>query len=285
MNFFQDLVELLKSELASHGYDVSASASDESIVRGYLGVLHRSIPAKPRKVLESAELVCPANLAAGYAEVKRKAVAGESLIPHQSRLLDDIDYSDPLLNDWGIHHLHLGTTVESHGYVTRTGPLFFARTTDDCLYAIQIYEHGAWSKREIVEILHRNWPGSIEAYRLKGIVGLQVQYTEQDIKNLRQAGVQPLIQVDQAVYAPIGGGIMMSGDSMRVIQTSIDIVRMCRQLEQLTVEFVRREASRSNSLPSSNFRLTRKGNRAIVMEESTKLDLFSIDWLISRDLQ
>jgi hypothetical protein len=195
MDFFHDLADLLKSELTTHGYDLPPAMSDEPLIRGYLNVLHRSIPTRVRRVLESSEFVCPAELAPGYAEATRKATAGESLVAHQSRRLDDIEYNDPLLNDWGVHHLHLGTTRESHGYVARTGPLLFVRATDDCLYAIQIYGHGAWSRREIVEILHRNWPESIEKYRLKGVLGLQMQHTETDIKDLRKVGVQALIQV------------------------------------------------------------------------------------------
>lgn len=285
MDFFHDLAKILGSELTTAGYSPSPATSDESIVRDYLNVIHRLIPTKPRIVLESSELVCPPDLTAGYEELKRKASAGESLIPHQSRGLDDLEYRDQLLNDWGIHHLHLGTTLESHGYVKRTGPLLFARATDDHLFAIQIYKHGAWSKKQIVEILHRNWPDSIERYRLKGIVRLVTQHTDQDIKNLRDAGIQALVQVDNSVYGPIGGGIMTSGESMLVMQSVIDLRRSCRQLEQVTTQMVSSELSRGNPLRGSDFRLTRKAAKAVVVEESEKLDLFSVDWLIRRDLQ
>jgi hypothetical protein len=78
---------------------------------------------------------------------------------------------------------------------------------------------------------------------------------------------------------------MTSGDSMRVIQASGYLRRMCRQLEQLLLEFADKEASRGSPLPSGNFRLTRKGKKAIVIEESAKLDLFSVDWFINQDLQ
>src|SRR5579863_4487412 len=249
MDFFHDLAKILEHDLTSAGYTLPQNLSDQSVAMGYLNALHRQIPRKPRRVLESSELVCPSSLAAGYAEVKRKASVGESLVPHQSRLLDDIEYKDPLLNDWGVHHLHLGTTLESHGYMARTGPLLFARVTDDALFAIQIYEHGAWSKREIVEIIHRNWRESIDRYRLKGVIGLATQnITDQNIKNLRSAGVQALIQVGDSVYAPMGGGIMSSGESMRVIRSLDELRRSCRQLEQITTQMVNREALQGHIL-------------------------------------
>jgi hypothetical protein len=283
MDFFHDLAKILENELTRAGYVIPHGRSDESLVRDHLNVLHRLIPTKPRTILESPNLICPPNLRAGYEEVKRKASVGESLVPHQSRLLDDLEYRDPLLNDWGIHHLHLGTSLESHGYVTRTGPVLFARVTDDSVFAIQIYTHGAWSKREIVEILHRNWPDSIERYRVKGIT-LQTQFTDREIGNLRDAGVQAFIQVDNSVYAPIGGGIVTSGDSMRVIMASDQIRRSCHQLEQMTTALVDREASRGNKLPGSDFRLTRHAGKAVVVEQSARLELFSVDWLL-RDQQ
>jgi hypothetical protein len=285
MNFHHDLAEILRSELAAHGYDEASLTSDESIVRGYLSVLHRSIPTKVRSVLESSEFACPASLAAGYSEVKRKAISGESLIPHQSRRLDDAEYNDPMLNDWGVHHLHLGTSIEPHGYVTRTGPLLFARVTDTGLYAIQIFTHGAWSRQEIVKILHQNWPQSIEQYRLKGVIGLGVQYSDQQVQDFRKAGVQELIEIDGAIYAPFGGGITTSSESVRVIQSRNDLMRECRQLEGLTLGIAQEEASRGRPLPSQEFRLTRQGDKAIVIEGSSNLQLCCANWLINQNLE
>jgi hypothetical protein len=285
MDFFHDLAKLLEKEMESAGYVLPQSMSDELLVRGYLNLLHRLIPARVREVLQSSDLVCPEHLAAGYAEVKRKASTGEPLTPHQSRLLDDVEYTDPLLNDWGVHHLHLSTTLEADGFVTRTGPLLFARVTDDFFYAIQIYAHGAWSKQEIVEILHRNWPDSIKRYRLKGVTGLLTTHTDRDIKDLRQAGVQGLTQVEQSVYAPMGGGVTTSRVSLRVMQSLIDLRGNCQRLEGKTIELANEEASRGRPLPSGDFALVRSGKRALVMERSTKLELFSVNWLINRDLR
>lgn len=274
---------ILADELRSNGFELAAGTPPDLVVRKYLGVLHRTIPTRPRLVLQSAEFVCRQELENGYAEIKRKATAGESLMPHQSRLLDDPDYSDPLLNDWGVHHLHLGTVTARHGYVVRTDELLFARVTDHHLYSIQIYPHGSWSRQEIVRILARNWPDEIEKYRLKGIKPILPQYTDQEIQNLRNAGVQPLAQVDSNVYGPIGGGIMTSGDSMTVMVGLGNLLEYCKQLEDETVRTTKEYVARG-LLPGNNFRMIRDNGKALVIEQTSRTAIVSAYWPIKQNL-
>ncbi len=285
MDFFHDLARILHDELVAAGFDLPTGLTDESLVRGYLGVLYRSIPTKARTVLESSELVCPSELLAGYAEIKRKAGAGESLVPHQSRRLDDVEYDDPLFNDWGIQHLHLGTTLGSHGYVSRTGPLLFARVTDETFFAIQIYSHGAWSKQEMLEILRRNWPSSIEPYLLKGLTAVLPAYTDEQISDLRLAGVQAVTQMNGRILAPMGGGTATSGQSLRVTRSLLNLRGNCHQLEQMTLEFAKTEALEGHAFPGTDFGLTRQNEKAVVIERSSGLQLFSVNWPIKRNLQ
>ena len=120
MDFYGDLADICKAELDANGYAPEPMSAVE-MIRTYLSVLHRTIDTRKRQVMESKQLQVPPQLQAGYAEIKRKAEAGESLIPHQSRGLDDSETKDPLLNDWGVQHLHLGTRLLAHGYIERTG--------------------------------------------------------------------------------------------------------------------------------------------------------------------
>ena len=56
---------------------------------------------------------------------------------------------DGLLNEWGVHHLHLGTKSYSknHAFIARTGPLLLALIAEDDFYAINVYLHGAWESQ------------------------------------------------------------------------------------------------------------------------------------------
>lgn len=69
-------------------------------------------------------------------------------------------HNDLLLNDWGIHHFHLGLAPEPGGYQQRTGPLLYAWVADSDLYAITIQAHAAWTDEVLLNEVLDHWPGS-----------------------------------------------------------------------------------------------------------------------------
>ena len=81
-------------------------------------------------------------------------------------------FNDALLNDWGIHHVHLGTTIDSDGFVTRTEPVLFARFDSANAYLIDVLPHGSWSLQRLVKDLYDNWSASIKHFRINGVLGL-----------------------------------------------------------------------------------------------------------------
>jgi hypothetical protein len=58
-----------------------------------------------------------------------------------------------LLNEWGVHHLHLGAAPSSRdpSLIERSGPVLFARINPDDFYAINVYSHGAWEQTSVLE--------------------------------------------------------------------------------------------------------------------------------------
>jgi len=103
------------------GYVVNPNLSNRDISITYFNLQRRRIASAPRKVVLSAEFSCPSTHIAGLELIKTKAANGEDLVPHQSTRLNDPSFDDALLNDWDIHHLHLGTTIQPNGFVERTG--------------------------------------------------------------------------------------------------------------------------------------------------------------------
>jgi hypothetical protein len=143
-----------------------------------------------------------------------------------------LDTSDGLLNEWGVHHLHLGADLlsDGSGRFERTAPLLFARITDDDFYAINVYQHGAWEESGILESLHRNWPDTIRSYRLKGIQGEPLSKTQR--RNLRKVNAQAATVVaDGTVYMSIGGGVVSSGVSAEAVRRSDMLIVDVEQLQ------------------------------------------------------
>lgn len=231
-DFYADWAELLRRALGRLGYSIGAGESAESVCRQYFNVLKRRIELRPREVLRSQGFTCPPQFTTALDGIETKARAGEDLNPYQSKGIREADVLDRLLNDWGIHHLHLGSSTDSSGFVERTGPLLFTRIDPDRLFMIAVMAHGAWSSQSLMEILHNNWPDSIKRFRMKGVLGLERRCSDSEIGTLRAAGVQTLIELtDGTIYFPIGGGIMLSGDSAEVIETCDLYAKRVRDLE------------------------------------------------------
>lgn len=220
IDFHGDLTNILKTELTRAGFSIGNMSGDD-LTLAYLNAVFRLIEPRNRSVKKSSELACPGECVVGLELIQEKSERGDSLRPHQSRQIDDPFYKDTLLSDWGIHHLHLGTTLERNGFIKRTRPVLFARVTNDCLYMIQIMDHGpstgdVWSRQELVEIIHRNWPDSIRQFRIRGIQ-LEWKASDSEIKQLRGAGILTMLEMeDGTIYLPVGGGIASDRTSVRV---------------------------------------------------------------------
>jgi hypothetical protein len=278
LDFYADLSQMLRCELQLEGYQVGADEDPFEVCKKYFNVQKRKIAPKPREVLISRQFNCPQEFQTAVDAIRDKARKGGDLKPHLSKTLLDADYNDGLLNDWGIHHFHLSSLPdrEQPVFVERTGPLLFARVTDEHFYMINVMKHQNWTNRNLIEILHANWPESIAGYRLQGIKG--PSYSEDDLKRFRKGGVMTCIEVsDGTVYAPPGGGYASTG-------VSIEVVRQCHYLKNETlglgqwvtqnadtlVADARAQAQELKIGPQLRFRLVELSReRALMLEENS----------------
>ena len=152
-------------------------------------------------------------------QLQRKVTDGEDLRQHLSKGHARLGTLDGLLNEWGVHHLHLGTAPSSRdpSLIERSGPVLFARITADDFYAINVYTHGDWEQTSVLESLHHNWPSTIKSYRIHGIQGEPL--TEEQRRNLRKVNMQTATTTeDGTVYMSIGGGVASSGTSAEAVR-------------------------------------------------------------------
>lgn len=229
-DFFADWVELLKDILVSHwGYDIS-SVPDAEIPFVYFNAEQRRPDQKLREVVESDSFICPPEQVPGWDRLKTLIESDQDITPNLSKLVNNLNSKDSMLNDWGVHHFHLGEHMEGK-FTKRTGPLLFALLADDKFYAIGVFEHGSWADQDIVEIVHRNWPDVVDKYKIKGVVS-STEVTEKERKNLRSKNVNAFVTVgDGTVYAPIGGGMVSSGYNVQAVMTMHKQKAMLKDLE------------------------------------------------------
>jgi len=236
IDLYNDWVKSLRSDLCTWGYSVTHS-KDEEVIHIYLNLLKRLVEPKPRKIFKSKEFKCPKSLLSGLLKVEEIIENGDNIKPYLSRLLLMAEYDDPLLNHWGIHHIHLGKKIESDGFIERTGPLLFCRFDNTNAYFINVLPHGSWSKQDMIRTLHNNWPESIRQFRLKGNVSLTKPITDRHVNKLRNGNVNTVVEIEEGViYAPIGGGVSTSGISVDLVRQGNYCVKRLGAMQQAVID-------------------------------------------------
>jgi hypothetical protein len=226
LDFSEDWLDTIRTALVGLGY--KAPNDPEKLQFAYTNLLKRLVPARPRKVHLAKGLLCPPALRAGLAEVTRKIEAGESVEQHLSTLLERRDYNDGMLNDWGLHHLHLGTRSQRRRhrrFTDRTGPILFVRFLRDRALFVGVFEHKAtpapFCDIRVLETFWANWPEEMARYELRGIAPSRSAgsgaHTDIDLERSRRGGIQGMVTIDGRVFGPMGGGISTAGSSIEVV--------------------------------------------------------------------
>lgn len=173
-------------------------------------------------------------------EIVEKLEAGEDLNRHLSKGISNVASLPPhdkklnrrreldlLLLDWGIHHLHLSTQITSDGFVERTNDLLFLVVKQQNAYLIDIMSHGNWHNERLVEIMFKELDGAETVHEIKGVVGLSREPSEDERKQLRNAGVNSEMMIDGKAVMTLGG-MSAAGTS---IQATRDADRLLDAIE------------------------------------------------------
>ncbi len=225
----------------------------------------------PRRVLKAKDLACPPEHARSLAKIEHVIQEGDDLTPYFSRKIKSLEYNDGLLNHWGIHHLHLGTELESDGFMQRTERLLFCRFHAGHAYLIDVLPHeGSWTLQRLIRTLHDNWPDSIKHLRLHGIAADHLE--DEQVKNLRGRNINHVVGVaDGAVYAPLGGGTTGSGRNLLDVMQADQWIDWASQREEEIVrdfdDIRARAQTRGITFPdTAEFKLTVKGETFCAVE-------------------
>jgi hypothetical protein len=138
---------------------------------------------------------------------------------------------DLLLNDWGIHHLHLGHVPWRNGFTARSEPLLFVVVQRHTVFALAVMGHRLWTKESLVEAAVRSWPGRI-FQPIDAIPQSGGQYSEGDRKMARDAGISLFVRVDDNTYTSPMGGLSAARTSSRATIEANRIIRTFRDLQK-----------------------------------------------------
>ena len=239
INLLRDLGMLVRNSLTEAGYDVSPIETDDHQLAlvTWNKVNRYAVKPLPRQVLKARGFSAQGH-EAGIEILENAIRNGDPLHRHMTKRLADVVARDGLLDDWDIHHLHLGTeTDQKSGLIKRTNHILLCRFDDKRAYFIMVAPHGAgapntWYQQEMLEIIHNNWPESIDSARIPGVSEVTPNVDDDGIKKLRQVHGNALLQVsDGTVY--IGPGLGTTGDGTNVadLMRANRVVRAARRIE------------------------------------------------------
>lgn len=236
VDFAGDALEFIRQEMVKEGFPVDGITNLSEGAFQFSRIQHRSIRPRPRETLFAAGVTVPPAHQAGFDALDKASKNGDSLKPFRSTGVANLGNNDGMLNDWGIHHFHMGTQAhpKAQGFVSRTGPVVYAMVKEDGLYVLAIDDHGRWSDKDLIEIIHANWPKLIASYRVD--VVLAQSMSSDEIKAFRAANVNAIVDVsDGTAYMSPGGGNLLSGDST---QARRDGMAFCRTIRSMENEFL-----------------------------------------------
>lgn len=142
---------------------------------------------------------------------------------------------DLMLNDWGVHHLHLSSSKEADGFVSRTKAVLFAVFHKADAYLLDVVDHGAgernvWTRQHILEIMAREWPEEQLLLELKGVFP-GTNDNESERHALRRAGVATQVGIDGKVYIS-RTGLSTAGTSSQASLEAGRILNHVRSMEK-----------------------------------------------------
>jgi hypothetical protein len=233
MNLIADLRTIITKEFQAEGKNPTATDIEQMLYQFFNIFMKKQVVAKPRSIFTSKELEQKKSnnpiWLQDFMVIVGKIENGDDINEHLSKLSVNAKYNDPMLNDWGIHHIHLSTTKKtpSQKFYDRSAYLLLAFFQDDVTYLIEVLPHPDhqdkvfWSQKNIIEIINNNWGKLLENWQLKGVVGTERNTSDIERSQLREVHINSPIQLGGQVFMGPGGGTTAAGTSVEV-QMSCD---------------------------------------------------------------
>lgn len=209
-NFENDVYEWGRNLIEKVGYKAN---KDPFVTLANVFTLSRMfISPIPRTVHVSEHFTAPKKYDAAIEQITHDLKVGNNVNARLSRRIKDKKvYTDRMLADWGIHHLHLGEEVISkgkyEGLIEGNKEILFVWVTNNEAYLIGIFDHDSWTKTQVLEIVHDNWYHLLKPFEMPRDVSLTREVSDLDRLELRSACINTAVPVRGCLYMGLGGGL------------------------------------------------------------------------------
>lgn len=247
LDFENDIRKEIQRVSKEIGFKVSADRDFHNILLDYLTVRTKIIEPKPRRILINPEFLQEIQSHPKRKEIEfiiNYAKQGKNLNVFQSKKLLQSNFHDHLQNEWNIYHFHLSLVKDKKSdFVKQVNSLLFVYITNDTIVFLGADTHkdGIFGDVTWIEILHDNFPDLIKEYRDDEILDIYPKVNSIERQTIWNKGLSMgMTKVKGVVYHNPGIGRMLSGHSMTVSKSAMDlsrwIYRLKEQIEPMTEE-------------------------------------------------
>jgi hypothetical protein len=125
--------------------------------------------------------------------------------------------------------------VNDPAYTQRTGELLFVVFRPAAAYVLDIFDHAAWTDRDIVRVAVGNWPNLDFFLEMRGVCGLSRNFDEAEHQKLRRAGISSAVEIDGRVY--VGRGMLSTaGTSYQSVRAADLLLDRLDEFERLAAD-------------------------------------------------
>jgi len=290
MDFESDAADEIVRYFNEHGirFDRDRSTDAWYLLERYFRARAKMIFPRPRMVHHSAELgarlgTLEERYRKPFARIEERFETGGDLTEFLSRLVSKVDKPDAMLNDFGIHHLHLGEKRDPNAKrVERSDRVLLVWVAVDDAYFIDIRSHPhqddpddyGWSDQEYLEIIERNWSHLLDPYELRSVSGDSI--SDSGRKELQRKNANVVTRIGSRAIAPPGGGMTASGANLTHVWIADRFLWVIDQVQQVIEahwDECRRDLSHAalHSEAEAEFRLVRLEEENLTQEVQSLL--------------
>ena len=219
--------------------DISEKEFKRDLIYTYSNLRQRIIDAKPREILYASNFERLSDYEEGLKFLENKIITGDSLIPHLSRQIFNPREQDGMLFDFGICHLHLGTTLDTkYPYLIQgREKILYCLFDNEFAYFLVIDSHGRWNDLDLLRIIKDNFPQKLATWEMQGVVSLTHNPTAKGRQSFRKCGINAAIELDGKFYISPGGGITTAKTSAMATMEMNRFYHRYRNIEKIVKDY------------------------------------------------
>ncbi len=219
------------------GFKISLNQDFYKVLLDYLTVRLKIVEPKYRQILINPDFLIELINHPKKREIETIidfAKNGKGLNIFQSRRLFQSSFHDHLQQEWNIYHFHLSLEKDHKSiFVKQVNSLLFAYIDETHIVFLgtDTHKNGIFGDVKWIEILHDKFPHIIEKYRDNEILDIYPKLTSIERQTVWEKGLSVgMTKVKGVVYHNPGVGQMLSGHSMIVSKTAMEISRWINKL-------------------------------------------------------